>query len=74
MLTLGKQSALVSSFGLNITGRLADIMRRFVYILRLPSQRHQLKVFQHWAEKILLRLRYSQVFCSSNRLNQKILR
>jgi hypothetical protein len=29
--------------------------------LRLPSKRHQLKVFQHWAKKILLRLRYSQV-------------
>jgi hypothetical protein len=43
------------------SGRLADIMRRFVYILRLPSKRHQLKVFRHWAKKILLRLRYSQV-------------
>jgi NADH dehydrogenase len=61
MLTLGKKSALVSSFGLNISGKLADIMRRFVYILRLPTKRHQLKVFQHWAKKILLRLRYSQV-------------
>jgi NADH dehydrogenase len=60
MLTLGKKSALVSSFGLNISGKLADIMRRFVYILRLPTKRHQLKVFQHWAKKILLRLRYSQ--------------
>jgi hypothetical protein len=29
--------------------------------LRLPSKRHQLKVFQHWAKKILLRLRYSPV-------------
>ncbi|GCA73039.1 hypothetical protein MiYa_04598 [Microcystis aeruginosa NIES-2519] len=47
MLTLGKQSALVSSFGINITGRLADIMRRFVYILRLPGKRYQLKVFQY---------------------------
>jgi NADH dehydrogenase len=60
MLTLGKKSALVSSFGFNISGKLADIMRRFVYILRLPTKRHQLKVFQHWAKKILLRLRYSQ--------------
>ncbi|MFM6897178.1 MAG: NAD(P)/FAD-dependent oxidoreductase, partial [Microcystis panniformis] len=72
MLTLGKQSALVSSFGINITGRLADIMRRFVYIMRLPSQRHQLKVFQHWAKKILLRLRYSQVLSNTKSVEHRL--
>ncbi|TRT85584.1 MAG: NAD(P)/FAD-dependent oxidoreductase [Microcystis aeruginosa Ma_AC_P_19900807_S299] len=72
MLTLGKQSALVSSFGINITGKLADIMRRFVYILRLPSKRHQLKVFQHWAKKILLRLRYSQVLSNTKSVEYRL--
>ncbi|MEG3436889.1 NAD(P)/FAD-dependent oxidoreductase [Pannus brasiliensis CCIBt3594] len=60
MLTLGRKRALVSSFGLNIGGRLADITRRFVYILRLPTKRQKIKVLQHWLKNILLKFRYKR--------------
>jgi NADH dehydrogenase len=48
MMTVGNKSAIVYSFGLNITGYLADVMRRLVYIQRLPTTRHRLQVFKHW--------------------------
>lgn len=57
MLTLGRKAAIVSSFGINITGKLADISRRFVYILRLPTARQKIKVLRHWLKNILLKLR-----------------
>lgn len=48
MMTLGERKGIVSSFGLNITGYCADIMRRLVYVQRLPGNRHRLQVFKHW--------------------------
>lgn len=57
MMTLGKNRALVSSFGINITGGMADVIRKFVYILRLPTKRHQLKVLKNWLKKLLFQLR-----------------
>ncbi len=48
MMTLGKKSAIVSSYGINMTGYLADVMRRLVYIQRLPTTRHRLQVFKNW--------------------------
>jgi demethylphylloquinone reductase len=47
MLTLGKGAAIVSSFGMNLEGKLAAIMRRFVYIFRLPTVRHRLQVLKN---------------------------
>jgi NADH dehydrogenase len=46
MLTLGRGNAIVSSFGLDLTGSLAGMMRRFAYIFRLPTLRHRVQVFQ----------------------------
>ena len=51
MLTLGKGAAVVSSFALKIDGRLASIIRQFVYLQRLPTIRHQLQVLRHWILK-----------------------
>ncbi len=48
MMTLGEKSGIVSSFGLNITGYVGDVIRRLVYIQRLPNNRHRLQVFKHW--------------------------
>ena len=48
MLTLGKGQALVSSFGLNIGGWLGGLIRKWVYLFRLPTFRHRLKVFKSW--------------------------
>ncbi|HBB32489.1 MAG TPA: NAD(P)/FAD-dependent oxidoreductase [Cyanobacteria bacterium UBA8803] len=48
MLTLGKGEAVVSSFALKLEGRLAGIIRQFVYLQRLPTVRHRLQVLRHW--------------------------
>lgn len=56
MLTLGRRSAVISSFGINIDGRIADISRRFIYILRLPTQRHKIQVLKHWVKNTLIKL------------------
>jgi demethylphylloquinone reductase len=47
MLTLGKGAAIVSSFSINLEGRLAAIIRRLVYIQRLPTLRHRWQVLKH---------------------------
>ena len=47
MLTLGKGKAIISSFGINITGFLAGIIRRLIYIQRLPTMRHRLQVLKN---------------------------
>lgn len=50
MLTLGTNTAIVSSFSvINLKGRLAYIARRLVYLLlRMPTFRHRLQVAWHW--------------------------
>jgi len=57
MLTLGKGEAVVSSFALKISGRLAGMIRQFVYLQRLPTLRHRLRVLQHWVSQWLVNLR-----------------
>jgi demethylphylloquinone reductase len=47
MLTLGKGVAVVSSYGLNLEGVLGGLVRRLVYIQRLPTWRHRLQVFKN---------------------------
>ena len=44
MLTLGVGKAGLWSFGLTIGGQLAALCRRGIYIFRMPTRRHQLKV------------------------------
>ncbi|MFP4101141.1 NAD(P)/FAD-dependent oxidoreductase [Coleofasciculus sp.] len=57
MLTLGKGEAVLSSFALKISGRLAGMIRQFVYLQRLPTLRHRLRVLQHWVGQWLVNLR-----------------
>lgn len=57
MLTLGRRSAIISSFFLNIQGRIADILRRLVYILRLPTFRHRLQVLRSWFIKLTVKVK-----------------
>lgn len=47
MLTLGKGEAIVSSFGLNISGKLAGLIRRLIYIQRLPTLSHRWQVLKN---------------------------
>jgi demethylphylloquinone reductase len=47
MLTLGKGNAGLWSFGLTLSGKPAALMRHFVYIYRMPTWRHRLKVLKN---------------------------
>ncbi|MGD1863009.1 MAG: NAD(P)/FAD-dependent oxidoreductase [Phormidesmis sp.] len=44
MITLGVGDAGLHSFGITLGGRLAALIRRGVYVFRMPTLRHQLKV------------------------------
>jgi NADH dehydrogenase len=47
MLTLGKGAAVVSSFGVNLEGSIAAIVRRLIYVQRLPTFRHRWQVLKN---------------------------
>jgi NADH dehydrogenase len=47
MFTLGKGVAIISSFGINLSGSLAGVLRRLIYIQRLPTLRHRWQVFKN---------------------------
>ncbi len=47
MLTLGKGNAIISSFSINLTGFVAGILRRLIYVQRLPTIRHRWQVFKN---------------------------
>ncbi|MGK7941413.1 MAG: NAD(P)/FAD-dependent oxidoreductase [Crocosphaera sp.] len=57
MLTLGRRTAIISSYGINISGQLGGIMRRLAYIFRLPTMRHRLQVLSNFVQKIGLKIR-----------------
>jgi demethylphylloquinone reductase len=48
MLTLGIKNAVVYSFGITLDGSLSSIIRRGVYIQRLPTLKHKLQVAKRW--------------------------
>ncbi len=48
MITLGVNDAAVSSFGINLKGSLAALVRRIVYLQRLPTFSHRWKVLKGW--------------------------
>jgi NADH dehydrogenase len=54
MITLGTDSAAVFSFGMGLRGRLACVVRRLVYLQRLPTLRHRLRVIKHQLTRSLL--------------------
>ena len=47
MLTLGKGAAVVSSFSINISGSVGALLRRLIYVQRLPTWRHRLQVLKN---------------------------
>ena len=53
MLSLGKDSASLSGLGIALDGPLGYLARRLVYLFRLPTIDHQLKVGWSWASKTL---------------------
>ncbi|MDJ0660878.1 MAG: NAD(P)/FAD-dependent oxidoreductase [Crocosphaera sp.] len=57
MLTLGRRTAIISSYGINISGQLGGMMRRLAYIFRLPTMRHRFQVLRNFVQKIGLKIR-----------------
>lgn len=51
MLSLGTNAASLTSFGLTLNGRLAYWTRRAIYLVRLPTVEHQLKVARSWLQQ-----------------------
>lgn len=54
MLTLGEDSAAMSGLGLQLDGPLAFMARRLIYLYRMPTLDHQLKLGLNWMMKPLL--------------------
>ncbi|AFZ46009.1 FAD-dependent pyridine nucleotide-disulfide oxidoreductase [Cyanobacterium stanieri PCC 7202] len=48
MISLGVDNATLSGLGVSLDGGLAYLARRFVYLYRLPTPKHQLKVGLSW--------------------------
>jgi demethylphylloquinone reductase len=51
ILTLGINCAIVSCFGLSVDGAIGFLIRRWIYLLRLPTIRHRLKASTHWIKQ-----------------------
>lgn len=53
MLTLGKHAGGVWSFGLTLSGKLGGMLRRAVYLYRLPTHHHRIKVARRTIQQLL---------------------
>jgi demethylphylloquinone reductase len=56
MMTLGNDNAVLSGLGVQLDGPLAYLARRLVYLYRLPTLDHQLKVGFNWLTQPLVKL------------------
>ncbi len=56
MMTLGADNAVLSGLGIQFDGPLAYLARRLVYLYRLPTLEHQLKVGFNWLTQPLVKL------------------
>jgi demethylphylloquinone reductase len=56
MMTLGDDNAVLSGMGIQLDGPLAYLARRLVYLYRLPTLEHQLKVGFNWLTQPLVKL------------------
>ena len=56
MMTLGSDNAVLSEMGIQFDGPLAYVARRLVYLYRLPTLDHQLKVGLNWLTQPLVKL------------------
>lgn len=54
MMTLGMDKATLAGLGLQLDGPLAHLARRMIYLMRLPTLEHQLKVGMHWISRPFL--------------------
>jgi demethylphylloquinone reductase len=56
MMALGDNNAVLSGMGIQLDGPLAYLTRRLVYLYRLPTLEHQLKVGFNWLTQPLVKL------------------
>jgi demethylphylloquinone reductase len=56
MMTLGTDNAVLSGLGIEFDGPFAYLARRLVYLYRLPTLEHQLKVGINWLTQPLVKL------------------
>jgi demethylphylloquinone reductase len=56
MMALGNDNAVLSGMGIQLDGSLAYLARRLVYLYRLPTLEHQLKVGLNWLTQPLVKL------------------
>jgi NADH dehydrogenase len=56
MMALGTDNAVLSGLGIQLDGELAYLTRRLVYLYRLPTLEHQLKVGFNWLTQPLVKL------------------
>ncbi|HEY9851277.1 MAG TPA: NAD(P)/FAD-dependent oxidoreductase [Leptolyngbyaceae cyanobacterium] len=56
MLTLGTNNGTLSSMGVQLDGQLAYLVRRLVYLYRMPNLEHQLRVGVNWMANPILDL------------------
>ncbi|MBD1935807.1 NAD(P)/FAD-dependent oxidoreductase [Microcoleus sp. FACHB-68] len=52
MITLGINASAVSSFGINLSGPVAGVIRQWVYLLRMPTFRHRFQVARDWLSRL----------------------
>ncbi|HEY9824331.1 MAG TPA: FAD-dependent oxidoreductase, partial [Stenomitos sp.] len=60
MLTLGTDTAALAGLGVTLEGPFAYLARRFIYLYRMPTLEHQLKVGLNWVVKPILTALQSQ--------------
>jgi demethylphylloquinone reductase len=56
MMVLGDDNAVLSGLGIKLDGPLAYLTRRLVYLYRLPTLEHQLKVGLNWLTQPLVKM------------------
>jgi demethylphylloquinone reductase len=56
MMVLGDNNAVLSGMGIQLDGPFAYLARRFVYLYRLPTLEHQVKVGLNWLTQPLVKL------------------
>lgn len=56
MMTLGKDNATLAGLGLKLDGPFAHVARRLIYLYRMPTLEHQLKVGLNWIAQPLREL------------------
>jgi NADH dehydrogenase len=53
MMTLGQENATLTGLGIKLDGQFADVARKLIYLYRMPTLEHQVKVAFNWMSRPL---------------------